>query len=188
MKKIFILLIIFISFNVSAAMAQTAEEKMTKEKETHSAMTVKYDLAYPGLLPDNPLYKLKILRDKITASFINDPNKKVDFYLLQADKGILAAAMLIDKNKFELAQQTLLKAENNLTLITQQFGRFTQKPGSQFFQKLRTASKKHQEVIGKLIARIPRENRKTFEDVLWFSKRNLMSIDEFEKKAQQLYP
>ena len=185
MKKILIFLILLISVNVPWAVAQTTEEKMADGKEIVPKETVKYDLAYPGILPDNLLYKLKVLRDKITVALINDPKKKVDFYLLQADKGILATAMLVDKNEVKLAQETLLKAENNFTLITAQFGRFTQKPDDSFFQKLKTASKKHQEVIIKLIARVPKEDRKTFEDALWFSKRNLMSVQEFEKKTQE---
>ncbi|HSW97310.1 MAG TPA: hypothetical protein VLF89_05800, partial [Candidatus Saccharimonadales bacterium] len=34
---------------------------------------IQYDLPYPGLLPDNPLYSLKVLRDKIVEFFISDP-------------------------------------------------------------------------------------------------------------------
>ena len=166
-------------------MAQDTKETMTTENKTEPTMIVRYDLAYPGLLPDNPLYKLKILRDKMTASLINDPKKKIYFYLLQADKGILAAAMLIDKNKIELAKETALKAENNFTLLTQQFGRLTKKPDSNFFQKLRTASKKHQEVIRSLMQRVSSDQKKTFEDILYFSQVNLKSVGKYEKHIQE---
>ena len=47
---------------------------------------INYPLAYPGILPDNPLYPLKMLRDRIVFFLINDPFKKAEFNLLQADK------------------------------------------------------------------------------------------------------
>lgn len=175
MKKIYIL----IAF---VAMFLFASSTVTKANESTVSAIIKYDLAYPGILPDNPLYKLKVLRDKITTFLIDDPLKKIDFYLLQTDKGILAAAMLIDKNKIKLAGETLLKAENNYTLLTYQFGRIPKKPNSAFFKKLETASLKHQEVIKSLIGRIPENERKTFTEVLEFSRRNLTQVKKYQNQ------
>lgn len=45
-----------------------------------------YVLPYPGILPDHPLYFLKALRDRILEALIVDPQRKAEFYLLQADK------------------------------------------------------------------------------------------------------
>ena len=143
---------------------------------------IKYDLAYPGILPDNPLYKLKVLRDKIIVFFISDPHQKVDFYLLQTDKGILASAMLVDKHEIELAQDTAFKAENNFTLLTQALQQFPQKPNAKFFEKLKTAGLKHQEVMNSIIKRIKNKDKKPFEEVIEFSKRNLKTIEDYELK------
>lgn len=151
-------------------------------EESTQTTTIKYDLAYPGILPDNPLYKLKVIRDRITAALITDPYKKVDFYLLQTDKGILATAMLIDKNKIDLALQTALKAEHNYTLLTQQSYKFRQKPNVNFFKKLRTASLKHQEVLASLIKRVPEKNKQAFTNIIYFSQRNLETIEEYRIK------
>ena len=159
MRKNFVLIFLaittlFLSLNINIVRA---------DELTPSAI-IKYDLPYPGILPDNPLYKLKVLRDKIIASFINDPQKKIDFYLLQTDKGILAAAMLIDKNEIKLAEDTLFKAENNFTLLTYQFNKFANKPNPEFFSKLEKASLKHQEVIMSLIKRVPENEQKDFPE------------------------
>lgn len=143
---------------------------------------IKYDLAYPGILPDNPLYKLKVLRSKIIEFLINDPSKKIGLYLLQADKGILATAILVDKNKINLAGDTALKAENNMTLLTYELYKLKQKPGSDFIQKLKTASLKHQEVLSSLINRLHKSEQSTLITVLNFSKTNLQTIERFEKK------
>ena len=151
-------------------------------EESAQSAIIKYDLAYPGMLPDNPLYKLKVVREKIVASLISDPNKKIAFYLLQADKGILATAMLIDKNKIDLALQTALKAENNYTLLTQELYRFRQKPDANFFKKLKTAALKHQEVLASLIKRVPEKNKQAFANIIYFSQRNLETIEEYRIK------
>lgn len=143
---------------------------------------IKYDLAYPGILPDNPLYKLKVLRDKIIVQTIMDPEKKVNFYLLQTDKGILASAMLVDQNKINLAKETLLKAENNYTILTFELKKFDKKPNAQLFKKLETASLKHQEIISSLAKRVPKEDQKTFETVLEFTKRNLQTVKKLQNK------
>lgn len=147
-----------------------------------SSAYVKYDLAYPGMLPDNRLYKLKLIRDKITNFLISDPRRKVDFYLLQADKGILATAMLVDKNKTDLADQTALRSEHNMTLINMQIPALRKKPDNAFFKKLITASKKHQEVLSSLVKRLPKKKQDTFIMVLNFSKSNLATLERFSKK------
>lgn len=178
MKKLFIVFIVFflfISIIVSTAFAQSANDKLQENK-------VQYNLAYPGILPDHPLYKLKVLRDKLTILLINDPKKRVEYYLLQADKGIHAAAMLVDKNKIELAKETLLKGENNVTLLTFEFGKFQRKPNSDFFNKLETASLKHQEIIALLQERVQKDEQKSFKQVFNFSKTNLDTIRKFQSK------
>lgn len=161
--------------NIYAEENNTTESAELKNK-------IKYDLPYPGILPDNPLYKIKVLRDKLSTFLMSDPKSRIDFYLLQTDKGISATVMLVDANKIDLAMPTALKAENNYTLITQEFYRFKQKPNPEFFQKLKTASQKHQEVLESIINKVPKDKQKTFKDVLYFSKQNLKTVEKFEKK------
>jgi len=166
-KKLYKLLVffVFVLFSTQIAFAQ-----------------VKYDLAFPGILPDHPLYKIKVLRDKITAVLINNPIKKTEFYLLQADKGIHAAAMLVDKNEVELAKETALKAENNMTLLTFELKKLRQRPDQSLFDKLKLASLKHQEVLSSKEKKVGKEDKKTFQQVINFSKTNLSTIEMLEKK------
>lgn len=175
MKKVYPLLVFALfAFLFSASIAGA--------NESTASAVIKYDLAYPGILPDNPLYKLKVLRDKIISSFIGDPKNKINFYLLQADKGILATAMLVDKNKIKLAEETVLKAEHNFTLLIHEFGNLSEKPDAAFFQRLKTSSLKHQEVLLSLIKRVPGDQRNVFETVLEFSKRNLNQVNKFQNR------
>lgn len=153
---------------------------------TPSPTLIKYDLAYPGMLPDNPLYKLKILRDKISEGLISDPRKKIDFYLLQTDKGILATAILVDKKEIELAAQTALKAENNYTLLTYQLYRLQKKLDSNSINKLKTAALKHQEILESLAKRVSGDKNKIFLTVRDFSKTNVETINKFQESFDLL--
>lgn len=176
--KIFFLALL--AYSIALPSSTYAQEMPTP---TPSPMFVKYDLAYPGILPDNPLYKLKVLRDKISLGLISDPQKKLDFYLLQTDKGILATAILVDMKKVDLAKETALKAEHNFTLLADRLRSLDKKPDNAFFKKLETASLKHQEVLNSLVKRVDPADAKIFQTVIEFSKRNWHTIEEYRKSS-----
>lgn len=169
---LFLLLSVLITNTTSAA---------DKEIQATKSQIIKYDLAYPGMLPDNPFYKLKVLRDIITLASTSDPKKKIDFYLLQTDKGILASAILVDKKKIDLSIQTAYKAEHNYTLLTLELGRLPKKPNEDFFDKLKTSSLKHQEVLLSLAKRVAKEKAQKFEQIIDFSKRNWKTVEKYKK-------
>lgn len=180
------ILIVSLSFKVAFAKDENPAPDLSEEKQATSPAFIKYNLAYPGILPDHPLHKLKVLRDKISAVLISDPRKKIDFYLLQADKGILASAMLVDKGKVDLAAETALKAEHYYTLITQELYKLPTRPQEDLYKKLKTASLKHREVLSSLTKRVPKEKRKTFLTVNDFSKRNWQSIEEYKEFGEEI--
>ncbi len=174
---------LFLSLIILSALLVTIKPSSVYAQDASTnAAIIKYDLAYPGILPDSPLYKIKVIRNKIIDFLINDPMKKINFYLLNADKGILASAILIDKHEIKLSEETLLKAENNFTLLTFQLGRLAKKPDDAFFKRLTDASLKHQEVITSMIKRVPENDKKVFEQVLSFSKRNLQTIKDYQSQ------
>jgi hypothetical protein len=175
-KRIFFFFLFLVAFCIIFTTGVHAQLSSPSVTPSPTPVLVKYDLAYPGILPDNPLYKLKVLRDKITLALIANPQKKIEYLLLQTDKGILATAMLIDKGEIDLAQQTALKAENNYTLITQELFRLVKQPDQSFFDNLKTASLKHQEVLTSIIKRVPADKQLVFKQVIDFSKRNYQSI------------
>lgn len=138
-----------------------------------SPMPVKYDLPYPGsLLPDNPLYKLTVLRDKIILYLTSDVQKKAEYHLLLADKKIQLAQILLNKGKIDLAKDTALKAEDEITRLTFELKDKYTKPSKDLYDKLQRASQKHQEILTQMINKVGSRDKKTFEMVLEFSKRN----------------
>src|ERR1700683_4754974 len=64
-----------------------------------SPSSVDYQLPYPGMLPDNPLYFLKVFRDTLTSFFINKPLDKANFDLLQSDKNVEASYLLVTQEQ-----------------------------------------------------------------------------------------
>lgn len=67
---------------------------------------VSYQLPYPGLLPTNSFYFLKVTRDNVFGFFLSDPLKKTEFYLLQSDKRIEASYVLSEQKPYEFVLVT----------------------------------------------------------------------------------
>lgn len=90
---------------------------------TPAPAQVQYELPYPGMLPNNPLYFLKQVRDWILDRLIMDPVKKTEFYILQGDKRLAMGIELNAGGNGILGEQTISKGEkymNNAaaTLLT----------------------------------------------------------------------
>jgi len=105
------------------------------------AQGVDYYLPYPGILPDHPLYWLKMVRDRAGLLVTTGKTAKAEKLLLYADKRLGAAWALIDGNKVPLGVSTLTKGEKYLEQAVQLRDSFADK------NKLDKAVKKHLEVL-----------------------------------------
>lgn len=119
---------------------------------TTTPKRVNYELAYPGMLPDNPFYVLKVVRDGIVKILINDPFKRAKFSLLNSDKRIFAGKLLLDKGKDKLAMETIEKSNNYLDEAVFAIKALKkQSPKSSdiepFLQQMKAASQKHRELL-----------------------------------------
>ncbi len=158
----------------------SAQEDLPSATESSK---VDYQLSYPGLLPDHPLYFLKAARERVEAFFTSKPLNKAEFNLLQADKRVQASQMLAVKGKFELSQSTFSKAENyfeeaiNNTLQAKTQGIHI----DEVAKKLKDANIKHKEVLGNIVDALDKKNKKQF---VTEAKR----LTDFEKKVRELNP
>lgn len=143
MRKIWLLvfsfLIFLLSFNVSLAVTLDTQEENA----------VNYELPYPGLLPDSPLYFLRVTRDKLIGFLISDPLKKAEFNLLQADKRLNAGIYVFDKRKIPLAISTISKAENYFSEALDRLGDAEMQGRSinEMKEKLKNSLKKHKQEL-----------------------------------------
>ncbi len=117
-----------------------------------------YNLPYPGILPDHPLYFLKAARDQLLDFVTRDNFKKAELYLLFSDKQIAMAQFLAKKGKNSLAISSLSKGEKYFLKITQVLTESKKQgssPPSGFVEKLKLANSKHKEVAESLLKEIP---------------------------------
>lgn len=133
-----------------------------EEAATESAVSAdeEYQLPYPGILPDNPLYPIKAFRDKIVSFLISDPLKKADYNLLQADKRLQSGVLLIEKSKkYQLAIDTISKGENYFeeAILKAADAKKQGLDAGKIQGKLRQALKKHHEIVAALVKKAPKE-------------------------------
>lgn len=154
----------------------------TEAAEEQVKTTVDYYLAYPGILPDHPLYPLKMVRDKVWLFLTRDQIKRAELLLLFADKRLGAAKALIEGGKQELGLTTLTKAEKYLEqAITQAEGaKSGGKEVGGLYDKLGKASLKHEEVINNLLDRVSDEAKTAVQQTLRYSQ------EGYKKVAPQL--
>ena len=129
-----------------------------------------YQLPYPGMLPDNPLYFLKVIRDNLTSFFISKPLAKADFDLLQSDKDVAASYLLItrEQGKGELALQTFSQSQNYFSdAVTQ--ARNAKKQGysiADISKKLQQAQQKHVQMLQSVGQQSHQENTQLYKNEL----------------------
>lgn len=138
-------------------------------------LALEYQLAWPGILPDNKLYKLKVLRNKIIYRMIINPVNKVTFDLLMADKTIYASKLLVNKGEIVLAKDAALKGENYYSILVQDYNNALlqgKKIPKSLDGKITLAAIKHQEVFKELENKVKEKDKETFQIVNKFSKIN----------------
>lgn len=158
----FVLILFLLLGSIAPAVFAQNNSSPTAVPTTPPARHSDYSLVYPGILPNNPLYPIKMIRDRIVLFLIADPAKRATFNLLQSDKRVAAGALLLeeDTKNEALAITTIKKGENYFhEALNQAFQ--LKREGREvngFIQKLSSAVEKHMQVIGDLKKKVTREN------------------------------
>ncbi len=191
-----ILAIVILGVSVIRVSAQTQSENyqilpLVGETASSSAQEnlgatqrVDYFLAYPGMLPDHPLYFLKMARDRVWLWLTPDPLKKAELLLLFADKRLGAGKALIEGNKIELGITTITKAEKYLERAVAQERVAAQKgkETTTFLEKLTQATLKHQEVLTELEEKVPESFKPTLNEAAGYAQRGYNQVKEILEK------
>jgi hypothetical protein len=189
MKRFWVLLVIALAFFAPQAAAQQVSTQSVlkssasaQEDAPNVTSMDDYTLPYPGILPDNPLYILKTVRDRLVGMLISDPVKKSAFDLLQADKRLQSGIYLIDKSKnYLLAETTISKGENYFEDALSRISD-AKKQGmdvNTIESNLANAAKKHQQVILGLLKKAPKQYANSYKFLL-------MRMDKLEKETNAL--
>jgi len=163
MIKRAVLLVVFI---ITLSNGQPAYAQDVSSASAVVPTPVDYTLVYPGLLPDSPFYWLKTWRDKITGFFISGPLKKAEFDLLQADKHIQAAHLLVvqKKRRMDLVTKTLANTDYYFNQAIVKAGMAKQEgiDNREFLKKLKKANLKYQQVLQETEADISGSDKEIF--------------------------
>lgn len=177
MRKLAVILLLVIASLLSLAQTSSAQDIASESAKNE------YQLPYPGLLPDNPLYKIKAFRDRLIEFLISDPIKKAEFDLLAADKRLAIGIALFDKKKFDLAESTISKGENYFDEGIKNL-ETARKEGRQIDPSLIVAydssTKKHREILEGLIKRANGDIKKKLTKTLQRVNEFIVMVDKLK--------
>lgn len=142
--------------------AQTAPLMISQEK-------VVYNLPYPGILPDHPLYFIKVIRDRLLEIGTREPMKKAELYFLLSDKRVAMATELSKKGKDNLAMSTFSKGEKYFLKVPP-LVKISEKQGvgppSGFIDKLKQSNRKHREIAEDMLKVLPQGQTTGLNEIL----------------------
>jgi len=172
MKKIVSILLgvlLFTGVITPVIAAPTATAALVTVSPTPTPVEEEYVLPYPGVLPDNPFYFLKTIRDRIMEWLIADPLRKIDFYVLQSDKNLNAGIMLNLANKKTLVSGALTQSVADLGKAVS-LASSVQSSGREvpigILEHISKSLTKHEEVLSDLSNSILLAKVKSLEDLV----------------------
>jgi len=149
---------VFRTASVKYVFSQENGKKETSSEEEN--IEIDYALPYPGKVgPDNPLWSIKALRDKVWLMLTTNPTRKAELNLLFADKRVVMSKALFEKDKSEIAFSTLTKAEKYLeeAYDLEEKNRKDGIDTSEFLTILSKAALKHRKVIDEILEIAPED-------------------------------
>lgn len=146
---------------------------------TPSINKMVYELPYPGLLPDSPLYKLKQLRDGALEFATRDNLKKSELHLLMSDKLLRTAQMMSSQKKNKFVAPALLKSEKYFSksvteaLESKKQGRSA---NNEFIDHLKMSNAKHEEVLAQIVTSIMPDQKSMYKETVELNRENKKSL------------
>lgn len=148
-----VLMVVFLA-NTAGTLHTVSAQTITQFEKVED-----YDLPYPGLLPDNPLYVLKTMRDSVQLMLAGTPLEKAKVYLQLADKNVASAVELTRKGKHTLAVERVHKAQNLTTkaisAVEKEKESMNEDERKQFIELIKKSNLKHRETIEMLMKEAP---------------------------------
>lgn len=158
------------SFAVASLKFTVSSAKVTPSPQSTPILAPKstYYLVYPGILPDHPLYKMKMIRDQVWLALTSGSLKKSAVLLLFADKRVGAGEVLIKGNKVELGLTTLTKGIKYFERAVAEADSAKQKgmKTDEIVSKLENASLKYEEVLTDLEEKVSPESKTYLENLI----------------------
>jgi hypothetical protein len=183
MKRIFIAIVIGLAIYVLSPVTSRAQTITTFE-----AKILDYQLPYPGLLPDNPLYFVKDMRDSFLLFVAQDDLDRARVHLLLSDKSLAAAEPLAKKGKHQMSVEMVQKSQESFAKIPAIVTNAKDKNGKaltsdqkkEFLDQLRKANLKHRETIEDLMKEMPQGGVEQLQALLSKNVENGKAIEALQ--------
>lgn len=153
-----------------------------QEEISVEAKEVDYDLPHAGMLPDNPLYSLKKVRDSFWLFFTRDNLEKADLLLLFSDKKIVMAQAMAEKGKWELALESARNSEadaNRMIEAMEMATKIGYAPSGDFLIMAKLSNDKHYQIMEDMLVKAPSGSRSAMEEIMQTNIDNHNQLEEF---------
>lgn len=143
--------------SVSFVFAKNSEQELDMT-ENPEEIQIDYTFIYPGkIAPDNTLWIFKAFRDRLLLMMTTNPLKRAEKILMYSDKRIVYASDLFEREKPELALETLMKSEQYLFESLQETKKANENglDTAPFLRTLALASLKHRYEIEQMLKNAP---------------------------------
>lgn len=168
------------SVSVSLALEATdsaVEEQQSEVMEVTSEES-DYSLPYPGILPDHPLYFLKMVRDRIQLWLTRNPVNRAELMLHYADKRFAASLALAEDGKSGLAMSTATKASYYADDAVGVVEGMDADEASAFLSTAHAASMKHAAVLDGILSRVPDEAKGSLDEAIQTNLRTRSQVED----------
>ena len=142
-----------------------------------------YELPFPGLLPDHPLYLLKAGRDRALIFVTREYDSKARLQLELSDKRVRAGELLVDEKKYELAIDTYSKGERYFeqTIETLKSAKIQgQTPTASMIDQMSRSNIKHNDILTRTSKELSGSLRERMGEVLTLNRQNADSLQSLK--------
>lgn len=142
-----------------------------------------YELPFPGLLPDHPLYLLKAGRDRALVFVTRDYESKARLQLELSDKRVRAGELLMDEKKYELAITTYSKSERYFeqSIETLSSAKIQgQPPTADIIDQMSRSNNKHNEILNRSSKELNGLLKEQLSHVLALNKQNADNLQSLK--------
>lgn len=149
-----LLISIFNSSSITYSLTKSPEPTLNGIKAPDSESKVPY---MGNVLPDNPLWGLKVIRDKIWFGITPSHLRRAQLALLFSDKRILMTKVLFEKGKPDIALSTFLEGEKYLVTAVneEKIARSQGANTDDFLLKLASSAAQHKVIMDGLMYLVP---------------------------------
>lgn len=173
-----LLLAFVLQFSVSAQTTSLASPSPVAS--TQAALPLP---EYRGLLPNHPLYKIKLLWNRLTLIFTPNPSKKAEKYLSLASSELSAAHELIKQGDTATGVHSAFRGEHYMTLLVNELKNVAYASGSldtRVTSQAHAVYPSHQAIIMSMIEKTTGDAQNSLKTILEFSQRNDKELTALE--------